>query len=514
MTDDLVNAHRLSERACWQITQQTLYVDPRCRNKILLQRYEDHLYDAFQSMQDQYADDPHGYIKKRHEHYGILAAIITPLVVAASLTSYRDLTDLLDKPRDVSRMSQLRALAAARGSFSAQSIQKTTNERLRAFLGQQQDSDAPLSDAELWIFSRDRAKIITDFEGVLGYQTTSENTLRSLALGTWGKEWLIDPDVHQREDTCDENEDAGVIPLGALFPSGDFTDPAHLNCVTGDTILMSPDPVRVAFKRWYQGELVSIKCFDGTQLSVTPNHPVLTEHGWVAAGNLDESDKLVKGSVECLRRTSGVVPNDYLVPTLAEDVTGSFLKAGTMVSTVVPSATEQFHGDGMCQGKVDIVAAYRALEGKSNVTFPQCLAHKGLVARKFSDTELTGVRSFALALELHSAAARGSVSSSSPASNSVGSHFGIGEQSSSTGVSSREIESFEQSHNADAGHTASFSEAQGRFSGAVSLVQIKRISRVEFSGHVYNLETPSHQFFANGLIVHNCGCTVRYRRMS
>jgi len=51
------------------------------------------------------------------------------------------------------------------------------------------------------------------------------------------KEWLLGP-LHERMDLCDDNNQAGAIPLQQPFPSGDMATPQHPNC--GCSIITYP----------------------------------------------------------------------------------------------------------------------------------------------------------------------------------------------------------------------------------------------------------------------------------
>lgn len=56
-------------------------------------------------------------------------------------------------------------------------------------------------------------------------------------------------------------------------------------------------PITHLFQRAYDGELLNIKIrLIGTTLEVTPEHPILTQQGWVKAGELKVGDKVVIGS--------------------------------------------------------------------------------------------------------------------------------------------------------------------------------------------------------------------------
>ncbi len=82
--------------------------------------------------------------------------------------------------------------------------------------------------AQSYGFSKERATVIARTEtnmaanaGALqGYKTSG-------VVG--GKEWLTAEDDKVSEE-CEANGDAGVIALGADFPSGDAAPPAHPNC--------------------------------------------------------------------------------------------------------------------------------------------------------------------------------------------------------------------------------------------------------------------------------------------
>jgi hypothetical protein len=53
------------------------------------------------------------------------------------------------------------------------------------------------------------------------------------------KEWLLGP-LHPRYDLCDDNAQAGGIPIHQTFPSGDMATPQHPSCGCG--IITYPDP--------------------------------------------------------------------------------------------------------------------------------------------------------------------------------------------------------------------------------------------------------------------------------
>jgi hypothetical protein len=75
----------------------------------------------------------------------------------------------------------------------------------------------------------------------------------------------------------------------------------------GDRVLThvgSYEPVTQLSQRAYAGELLRIKLkLIGTTLEVTPEHPILTDHGWVKAGQLKVGEKLAIGYPRGVRQS-------------------------------------------------------------------------------------------------------------------------------------------------------------------------------------------------------------------
>lgn len=88
-----------------------------------------------------------------------------------------------------------------------------------------------LADAleENYAFSPSRARTIV--------RTEITRALESANVEGWkqskvvdGKEWILGSE-HDLDDECNDNANAGVIPIDQAFPSGDDAPPAHPNCV-------------------------------------------------------------------------------------------------------------------------------------------------------------------------------------------------------------------------------------------------------------------------------------------
>jgi hypothetical protein len=112
-------------------------------------------------------------------------------------------------------------------------ITDTTRTMLRQIIEdsfRRSSSIAELTEAleQAGVFSNARAKLIARTEinraqSGAHYQTW----LKSRVVK--GTRWMVS-NAHDQDDECDENEEAGFVPLGEPYPSGDLYPPAHPNC--------------------------------------------------------------------------------------------------------------------------------------------------------------------------------------------------------------------------------------------------------------------------------------------
>jgi len=120
-----------------------------------------------------------------------------------------------------------------------------------------------------------------------------------------------------------------------------------------------------ASKAWYTGEAIRIETLSGELLSVTPNHPILTDMGFVPASDLTEGQNLLHYVREDKATTTDT--NEKYAPALAEDVFDALASLSTHEEAVRTRATTlDFHGDaGFFQGDVQIVSPQSALSSGS-----------------------------------------------------------------------------------------------------------------------------------------------------
>ncbi len=331
-----------------------------------------------------------------------------------------------------------------------------------------------------------------------------------------------------------------------------------INCLLPGTRILAHD-VLAATSREFDGDAIIIKTASGLEISCTVNHPILTPQGWVRAQLLREGDRVVRADFG-----DGVVGVDYDQdrPTLVEefvDTLGAMIGASER-SKIMTSV--DFHGDG-ADGEVRIVSSNRHLTpgGDAAILQPtsQGVLNRDRLAlsdrsdggapieqpvRPFSPSNggLSGAHLLLASLLAHLAPfeplrfvapTRGSSvfdqnsgdgvpNSSVFGRESLDGHSGVevaedglevrGNPSTVASAAGSALDAGFLEPTQDGG--ASGAEAVGagleRVSGLVELDHVVSVERRHYRGPVYNLETASGMYVANGIVNHNCRCTESY----
>jgi SPP1 gp7 family putative phage head morphogenesis protein len=341
---------------------------------------------------------------------------------------------------------------------------------------------------------------------------------------------------------------------GKVYAVGEGpTPPRHFNCLPGDALVTTRHRVTGASKRWHDGDLVVIRSASGEHVSCTPNHPVLTEAGFIPAGLVREGDRVVRAL-----GSDGVVPGDddaQHIPARIEDVAESLWASGKVCAVPVPLTPEDFHGDAV-EGQVAVIGSNRLLGHNVEASRPdevgQSKFRAGLQGRL---PGLLRPRGLALLIERLRSTADGLVSCLSeslalvrwrgghpcgllfvpvPGADPLGGKqpsyyrgrgakvFGdTGDAATITeggnGAVHRHIdpspmtsslEGKSRIRHAAADRVCSDPELARQIldglAGPVAFDQVVSVERRNFRGHVYNLETASGFYVAQGIIVHNC----------
>jgi HK97 family phage portal protein len=325
----------------------------------------------------------------------------------------------------------------------------------------------------------------------------------------------------------------------------------HPSCLPGDAVVCAPN-MTAGYLRRFDGEVIVLRTSANDLLTCTPNHPILTDRGWLAAQFLQEGDCVFRcNSSEGV--ATALDPDYHEVPSRVEDVVRAALESGRMVSTVVPGSSEDFHGDGS-NGDIDIVfsnglgqngeeTALGKHGGKGSVDsagmgLSDLLADSnllsvlkgllptpdGVVGRggdplpaDFAEAEhlqsvgIAGVPQFEAAFAPH-------LPQRSPIqANSLGDPVrGISGKvlleefvevdpgNLSTGRAQFKVDLLETPLERGFAIAGTHGDLMKRIASLVSPTHVVHIERRKFSGHVYNLETKQGWYIANNIITHNC----------
>jgi hypothetical protein len=333
-------------------------------------------------------------------------------------------------------------------------------------------------------------------------------------------------------------------------------------CFPAGTIVSGPRVEKV-FSRHYVGDVVTIKTAGGKELTATPNHPILTGSGWVAAGVLKEGDHVISGSGR--KGAAALIDVDHQqMPTRIEEVAVSL----GMVPTEVPCATPDFHGDGK-GSDVYVVWTDRLLRGDRNSPIAEGIEQDAFGVRGPRGHSLSGaglelfggadplldvmniragmiLENGIAGLERNGAGSnRIGLGSGSPSNTGIleasgyrgaidperlgesvfgfagdvaGGNLGIGEIEDRMSLSPDLWAGLESTRTNGPDHPAFAQDSQQSlvvdviptsddlrpFAGDVVADRILNVSISRFSGHVYNLQTETGWYIADGVIVHNC----------
>lgn len=301
--------------------------------------------------------------------------------------------------------------------------------------------------------------------------------------------------------------DGSFVVGGAqmLYP-GDPSGPDSevINCFPGETLVIAPN-TEVGFRRWYNGSLVVIETDGFHELAGTPNHPVLTIAGWKRLIDLEEGDDLVCGALR--EYETPVTPDVDQTPSLIKDVFCSL--ADARHTGWIAGSRVDFHGDGS-EREVEIVASSGLLCGEVVTTIEKPTAQDEFVRTDKVSGLLSPQRLLAhglLGSFLPTNSIMGRLAKSSALLGASLGHPGIHGRAASSRLDSHSEQPVANHSAADA---IEFGERLLGSAIAVSLAQVVKIERRDFAGHVFNLQTESGAYLANGIVSHNCRCTLVY----
>ena len=303
----------------------------------------------------------------------------------------------------------------------------------------------------------------------------------------------------------------GGFPL--MFP-GDPSAPIHetANCFPAGTRVWANDVVG-AYRSWYVGDIVTLRTANGNVITGTPNHPVLTPGGWVPIGLLHEGSDLIRTVIgDGAEGTGGVWgdPDVHNRPPVIDEVFDTLAKDRAPMR--LPTVAVNFHGDRPA-GDVDVVLSDRELRLALD---PALLQHPGQLDLIGADPSSGPGVVDGLGASGPFGITHNSVPGRSVGRSGVGASFvsGHSAHAQEIGLTTRTPGDTGLTQAAlDRLTVSPVGPSDGKFTLAshVATDHVVSVDVRPFVGHVYNLQTKSGMYAAQGIVVHNCRCWVDYR---
>lgn len=283
--------------------------------------------------------------------------------------------------------------------------------------------------------------------------------------------------------------------------------PMHPNCVPGRSRVRTRR-ILAATRRRYSGKLSVLTTSRDQQVAVTPNHPVLTDRGWVDADLIRPGDYLVSSGSEHWVRGSG--PDERQAPALAEDVWSSL--AVTFGFQQVPLASEDFHGDGS-DGEVDVVRTDGYFAPVGNFELSQSVGERLLMPGHGGRIQLPGSGGSTTLVPSNGSSTNGIVRGGGLGLSLLDGHLCRAHEAGIRSAASGDLGFTEPALNDVARHPLLVREdVLGE--SVLDVVhpklfdRVTDVGRVDFLDHVYNFQTELGTYESAGHIVHNCDCVV------
>lgn len=374
------------------------------------------------------------------------------------------------------------------------------------------------------------------------------------AAGEDEVDWLATLDFRTCP-TCFAREAEGPYPIARAPRS-----PAHPHCLTGDAHVSAGSRITAVSERWYEGDVIIIRTAGGKDLTCTPNHPILTDRGFLPASSLHVGGHVVRERV--VERGAPRADHDRQeVPVPIEDLTRSLRSARGVASVEVPTTAEHFHGDGGAS-EVAVVSSYRFLRHRLDAAFGEQHTQPPLVLGRHGGSLLASLRGLLQALLggrhsphgiVRSLELPGALSLAhlrpfqcfcgalSPAGHAVPGEdarhdvprdsvplgdlvLGLAGEVAANDLRLRQREPALQAGSSSVPRDARGNEAltdelgidpelarkvlAGLHAGSVFTDEVAAVEVRRFAGHVYNIETEEGHYAANGIVNHNCRCTI------
>ena len=332
------------------------------------------------------------------------------------------------------------------------------------------------------------------------------------------KEWMATLDSRTRHSHAvldgEKVDQDKKFSNGCRFPGDPQGPPWEIyNCFVGETQIACDGEIVRSYKHEYDGELFEVETAGGVNFTCTPNHPVLTSRGWVAAALLNEGDNLLIANIGDSMLPGGNPDINHVFPRM--DAFHEFFDVtfGQRISTL----RVNFHGD-IPASDVEVVTHKRLLRNYRNTSGRKCIykillkiANESFMGKSAAVKHLWRVCKSTLSV------IRGRRKALPFTFRCLG-HTGVHGFGAVSNVDTGVIEPTINDLTANPILVREFLDG---FSCEVFPDNIIRINRIVAKCHVYNLQTTTGHYFVNTsipqskgkcngnfAIVHNCRCTI------
>jgi len=276
-----------------------------------------------------------------------------------------------------------------RGAQFVTQVSDTDREHIRDLLkenwgvGEKQFSKNIADD---YLLSKERAELIYRSET----HETHEAGAYANAFYNGGrfKSW-----VSNGENACEDCQamDGETTAIDLPYSNGEMFAHAHPNCILPDTKCLPLGGLVTAFRSAYSGPVIKLTLSSGSNLTITPNHPILTTRGFIPAKALRKRDNILY--CPDFERIIPANQNDNrIIPTI-EQIFNSLSVSRKMSSREVPPTPEDFHGDGKrIKGKIDIIRADGFLGGTINPSLSEHFSTPNFNSRNARLREFNSLR--------------------------------------------------------------------------------------------------------------------------
>lgn len=284
--------------------------------------------------------------------------------------------------------------------------------------------------------------------------------------------------------------------------------PNGYNCFPGDTLVQGK--FSAAVRALYTGQLVQLTTKAGCTLAITPNHPVLTADGFVAAASIRKGQHVLTYNSGVNAGAIGDVnPED--APAEIEKVFHA-LAVGDGSPVRLGVRADDFHSDAQFfDGHIDVVTADRQLLRAAQPQATNQRSDFGLPSAHAGHALTVGGSA-----PSHLSITAGAPDSGAPRVATLASDGGgvlldaLPFQPLSFGPAAHiDATRYKDALNDAAADIHFIGDLLDRYAGSVSADEVVSVQLQWFHGYVYDLESPNRGWIvAGGIFTSNCRCSM------